>query len=209
MADVSSRDLRNHTADVLRRVEAGERIRINLNRRPVAELVPLGRPQWTSGASIERVLREAPADRGLLDDLAGHPRADGRGAVSTAAVLDTSVFVAVEQGRGLERSLPDQVGVSVVTLAELELGVLMASDADVRALRLATLLRVREQAAGLPIDERVSSAYARLAAGELSAGRKPRVNDTWIAATALVHDAQVWTQEADFTAFGALEIVRV
>jgi predicted nucleic acid-binding protein len=129
--------------------------------------------------------------------------------VSTAAVLDTSVFVAVEQGRGLARSLPDQVGVSVVTLAELELGVLMASDADVRALRLATLLRVREQAAGLPIDERVSSAYARLAAGELSAGRKPRVNDTWIAATALVHDAQVWTQDDDFTAFATLEIVRV
>jgi predicted nucleic acid-binding protein len=129
--------------------------------------------------------------------------------VSTAAVLDTSVFVAVEQGRGLARSLPDQVGVSVVTLAELELGVLMARDEDVRALRLATLLRVREQAAGLPIDERVSSAYARLAAGELSAGRRPRVNDTWIAATALVHDAQVWTQDADFTAFGALEIVRV
>lgn len=70
MSDVSSRDLRNHTADVLRRVERGERVRINVNRRPVAELVPLGRPQWTSGASIERVLREAPADRGLLDDLA-------------------------------------------------------------------------------------------------------------------------------------------
>jgi prevent-host-death family protein len=70
MSDVSSRDLRNHTADVLRRVERGERVRINVNRRPVAELVPLGRPQWTSGASIERVLREAPADRGLLDGLA-------------------------------------------------------------------------------------------------------------------------------------------
>jgi predicted nucleic acid-binding protein len=129
--------------------------------------------------------------------------------VSAAAVLDTSVFVAVEQGRGLARSLPDQVGVSVVTLAELELGVLMARDADVRALRLATLLRVREQAAGLPIDERVSSAYARLAAGELSAGGQPRVNDTWIAATAVVHGAEVWTQDADFTAFDALDIVRV
>jgi prevent-host-death family protein len=68
--DVSSRDLRNHTASLLRRVEAGERLRINVNRRPVAELVPLGRPEWASGAAIERVLREAPADRGLLDDLA-------------------------------------------------------------------------------------------------------------------------------------------
>jgi predicted nucleic acid-binding protein len=129
--------------------------------------------------------------------------------VSEAAILDTSVFIAVEQQRRLARPLPDRVGVSVITLAELELGVLIARDSDVRAIRLATLTRVREQAAGLPIDDRVSSAYARLAAGELSAGRRPRVNDTWIAATALVHDAAVWTQDAEFTAFGAVDIVRV
>jgi predicted nucleic acid-binding protein len=128
--------------------------------------------------------------------------------VSTA-ILDTSVFVAVEQERPLAQALPDQVGVSVITLAELELGVLMARDADVRATRLATLTRVREQAAGVPIDDRVSSAYARLAAGELSAGRKPRVNDTWIAATAFVHGAAVWTQDAHFTAFRGVDIVRV
>lgn len=70
MEDVSSRELRNRTAEVLRRVEAGERVRIQVNRRPVAELVPLGRPTWTSGAAIERVLAESPADPGLLDDLA-------------------------------------------------------------------------------------------------------------------------------------------
>jgi prevent-host-death family protein len=70
MSDVSSRELRNHTAEVLRRVEAGERVRINVNRRPVAELVPLSRPEWSSGAAMERVLREAPADSGLLEDLA-------------------------------------------------------------------------------------------------------------------------------------------
>jgi prevent-host-death family protein len=70
MNEASSRDLRNHTADLLRRVEAGERIRINVNRRSVAELVPLGRPQWASGAAVERVLREAPADPGLLADVA-------------------------------------------------------------------------------------------------------------------------------------------
>jgi prevent-host-death family protein len=70
MADVSSRDLRNRTAEVLRRVEAGERVRISVNRRPVAELVPLDRPRWTSGAAMERVLRDARADEGLLADLA-------------------------------------------------------------------------------------------------------------------------------------------
>jgi toxin FitB len=129
--------------------------------------------------------------------------------VTPGAVLDTSVFIASEQGGPLERPLPEQVGVSAVTLAELELGVLTARDPDTRSTRLATLTRVREQMAGLPADDRVASAYARLAAGELAAGRKPRVHDTWIAATALVHGAQVWTQDADFTSFTAVDVVRV
>lgn len=70
MTDVSSRELRNQTAQVLRRVEAGERLRVSVNRRPVAELVPLARPTWAPGPAIERVLREALADVGLLSDLA-------------------------------------------------------------------------------------------------------------------------------------------
>jgi len=129
--------------------------------------------------------------------------------VSARAILDTSVFVAVEQNRQLARPLPEHVGVSVVTLAELELGVLLARDAETRATRLSTLTRVREQTAGLPADERVASAYARLAATELQAGRKPRVHDTWIAATALVDRAQVWTQDRDLTMFRGVDIVRL
>jgi predicted nucleic acid-binding protein len=35
------------------------------------------------------------------------------------------------------------------------------------------------------------------------------VHDTWIAATALVHGAQVWTHDADFTSFAAVDVVRV
>jgi prevent-host-death family protein len=70
MADVSARDLRNHTADVLRRAEAGERLRVTVSRRPVAQLGPLERAAWASGAAMERVLREAPADAELLSDLA-------------------------------------------------------------------------------------------------------------------------------------------
>jgi prevent-host-death family protein len=69
VADVSSRDLRNHTADVLRRVESGERIRVSVNRRPVAELVPLGRPQWVAGAAFEAIVRDSRADAALIDDL--------------------------------------------------------------------------------------------------------------------------------------------
>ena len=129
--------------------------------------------------------------------------------MSTPAILDTSVFVAIEQNRPLSRPLPDQVGVSVATLAELELGILMARDGESRATRLATLTRVRELTPGLPADDRVASAYARLAAAELQAGRKPRIHDTWIAATALRHGGEVWTQDKDFTNFGAVNVVRL
>jgi len=70
VAEVSARDLRNHTAAILRRVEAGERLQVTVSRRPVAELAPLARQPWVSGAAFERVLRAAPADPGLLSDLA-------------------------------------------------------------------------------------------------------------------------------------------
>jgi predicted nucleic acid-binding protein len=126
------------------------------------------------------------------------------------AVLDTSVLIAREQARPLNRPLPDDVGVSVVSIAELEVGVLMARDAGTRGQRLRTLTEVRSLAGALPIDERTASAYARLAANVLGEGRKPRVHDTWIAATALVNDAEVWTQDADFSDFAdAVPVVRV
>ena len=126
------------------------------------------------------------------------------------AVLDTSVLVAREQGRPLQRQLPDQVAISVVSIAELELGVLVAADADTRARRLRTLSDVRALASALPIDERTASAYAELAARSLAAGRKPRIHDTWIAATALVNQSEVWTQDQDFSDFAdAVTVVRI
>lgn len=129
--------------------------------------------------------------------------------MSAPAILDTSVFIATEQERAISRPLPDELAVSVVTLAELELGVLAARDTQTRSQRLATLTRVRELTSGLPVDEPVASAYARLAADVIAKGRKPRVHDTWIAATALVHGAEVWTQDADFTDFESLNVVRI
>jgi prevent-host-death family protein len=70
MEDVPARELRNHMATVLRRAEAGERMLVTVSRRPVAQLGPVERAAWVSGAAMERVLREAGADAGLLEDLA-------------------------------------------------------------------------------------------------------------------------------------------
>jgi predicted nucleic acid-binding protein len=124
------------------------------------------------------------------------------------AVADTSVFIARETGRAL-RDLPDEIAVSVVTAAELELGVLRARDQRTRGARLATLSRVRAEYPLLVIDDATASCFARLADEQLSAGRRLRRHDTWIAAAALRHGAAVVTQDADFTSFTGVQILRV
>jgi predicted nucleic acid-binding protein len=126
----------------------------------------------------------------------------------TRAIADTSVFIASDAGRPLG-DLPDEIAVSVVTAAELELGVLRASVPRVRAVRLKTLARVRSEYSLLPIDETTASCFARIADEELRAGRGIRRHDAWIAATALQHGAAVVTQDDDFSAFGSIDVIRV
>jgi predicted nucleic acid-binding protein len=126
----------------------------------------------------------------------------------TRAIADTSVFIAREAGRDLG-DLPDELAVSVITAAELELGVLRATDTDTRARRLSTLAQVRAAYPLLPVDPEVASCFARIAAAELEAGRRIRRHDAWIAATALRHGVAVATQDADFSAFSSVTVVRV
>jgi prevent-host-death family protein len=65
---VSVRELRNHTAEVLRRVEAGARLEVTVDRRPVAELVPLARRvSWVPRQRIASALVQA--DHALADEL--------------------------------------------------------------------------------------------------------------------------------------------
>lgn len=65
---VSVRELRNHTAEVLRRVEAGEHLRVTVDRRAVAELTPLAsRDAWVPRHRMLDALLQA--DPGLRHDL--------------------------------------------------------------------------------------------------------------------------------------------
>jgi prevent-host-death family protein len=68
MRDVRARELRNDLGRVLRRVGAGERLRVTLRGRPVAELVPVSTRPRTMGWAVFREL--AAADAGLRADLA-------------------------------------------------------------------------------------------------------------------------------------------
>jgi len=69
---VSIRELRNSTSTVISELEAGERLTLTVNRRPVADILPHveDRDPWVPVTELRRILRDAPADRGLLDDLA-------------------------------------------------------------------------------------------------------------------------------------------
>jgi prevent-host-death family protein len=72
MAVVASRDLRNHTAEILRKVAGGDRVTITVNGMPVAELGPVTstrRPSMLRGELVT-VLARHQADPGLRDDLA-------------------------------------------------------------------------------------------------------------------------------------------
>jgi hypothetical protein len=124
------------------------------------------------------------------------------------AIADTSVFIAQETGRGLG-DIPDEIAVSVITAAELELGVLRATNPDARAIRLSSLSRVQSTYPLLPVDPEVASCFARIAAAERDRGRRLRRHDTWIAATAMRHGAAVLTQDADFSSFEEVDVLRV
>lgn len=71
MNAIPARDLRNHTAEVLRRVEAGEEIEVLKDNRPIAKIVPLPqRRQWLSAAEVSYELaRLGPDTTGLAQEL--------------------------------------------------------------------------------------------------------------------------------------------
>ena len=124
-------------------------------------------------------------------------------------LLDTSVFIADEEGRPLASdTLPDEAAISVITLAELELGVHMAASEAVRGVRLRTLQATQSTYVALPIDAAVASAFAELVAIARRAGGRPKVQDAWIAATARAVGVPVYTQDRDFDDL-SVDVVRV
>jgi predicted nucleic acid-binding protein len=116
----------------------------------------------------------------------------------SAGLLDTSVFIASETGRQLDETLiPDEVATTVITVAELNAGVLAATTSDIRAQRLATLESVADMEA-LPVDEDAARVWARLRIHLAETGRRVRINDLWIAAIAASRTLPIITQDNDF-----------
>jgi hypothetical protein len=128
------------------------------------------------------------------------------------ALIDTSVFIAFESGRPMDvDSLPEGSTASVITLAELTVGVLAAGEIGTRSRRLTTIARLRSMEL-LPVTEAVAGHWARMRVQLAEQHRRVNVNDLWIAATAAAHRLPVVTQEADFdvlAAIGGIGIIRV
>jgi predicted nucleic acid-binding protein len=125
------------------------------------------------------------------------------------ALLDTSFFVATESGRPLgEMERVTETEVSVVTLAALTVGVLIANDDD-RSARLATLSAVESTWDPSPINAEVAREFARVVAELHAGGRRVPVLDALVAATAIVEQIPVVTQDGDYEALPGLEVIRV
>jgi predicted nucleic acid-binding protein len=116
----------------------------------------------------------------------------------SAGLLDTSVFIARKTGHPLGE-LPERVAVSVVTIGELQLGLLNATDDSIRARRADTLALARG-ADPIVISEAVTTSWARLVADCVAAGihRTVKLTDALIAATAIEHGLPVVTQDDDY-----------
>jgi predicted nucleic acid-binding protein len=129
--------------------------------------------------------------------------------VVSKGLADTSLFIAGESGRPLEEpSIPNELAVSIITIAELRAGVLAARDIAARAKRLATLTAALELDP-VPVDENVAAQWAKLRVLLRDMDRRMPVNDSWIAATAMALQVPVVTQDDDYVELEGLSVIRI
>ncbi len=123
------------------------------------------------------------------------------------------MFIAREVARPLAK-LPTRVTVSVITIGELQLGLLSARDGASRARRGDTLT-LAKTAEPVPVTESVIATWARLVIDCRAAGiqRTVRLTDALIAATAIDLGLPVVTQDDDFdqmaSAHPSLKVLKV
>jgi predicted nucleic acid-binding protein len=122
-----------------------------------------------------------------------------------AVLLDTSVLIAAEDGPN------EDAAISVVSLAELHFGVLVARDEEARARRVVRLGAIEAHFDALPFDAVAARECGRLHAAVSQRGGQPRRRalDLAIAATANVHGVPLLTYNTkDFEIIADLVDVR-
>lgn len=130
---------------------------------------------------------------------------DPRGLLDTSAVLalsrldDPSV-------------LPEVALISAVTLAELAVGPLVATDDTERARRLAHVQQAEADFDPIPFDAAAARAFGLVASAYRRSGRKPAAwaFDALIAATAIANGLPLYTTNpADFEGIDNLAVRRI
>lgn len=117
------------------------------------------------------------------------------------ALLDTTVVI----GPPIEDA-PEAAAISIVTIAELRLGVLTAAGTAERAARLERLVAVESSYDPIPVDDDVARAHATLVASERERGRRPRAMDALIAATALARGLTLYTRDESLAKMTAVPV---
>lgn len=119
-------------------------------------------------------------------------RRPARGLVDTSVVIDLDLIDPA--------TLPHEIAISAVTLAELAAGPHATTDAAERARRQDRLQRAEATFEPLPVDANVARAYGRVYAAVAAAGRKARGRRAvvlLIAATAVAEGLPLYTRNPD------------
>jgi tRNA(fMet)-specific endonuclease VapC len=106
-------------------------------------------------------------------------------------------------------TLPDVALISAITLAELSIGPLAATDEAERARRLAHVQQAEADFDPIPFDAAAARVFGIVASAYRRAGRKTaaRAFDALIAATAIAHGLPLYTANpADFAGIDGLVV---
>lgn len=125
-------------------------------------------------------------------------------------MLDTSVVI--DLSRLQASDLPEECFISAVTLAELSVGPLIASDTGEQMARQAVLQLAEALFNPLPFDADSARVFGRVAAELRGAGRKrkARAYDALIASTAIRHGLTLFTRNPqDFSGISELSLKEV
>lgn len=128
-----------------------------------------------------------------------------------AGLLDTSAVILLSRIRDTQ-TLPAEPHISTITLAELSVGPLIATDDIERAARLAHLQQAEADFVPLPFDADAARAFGQVAASLRRSGRKAsaRAYDAMIAAVALANELPLYTcNPDDFAGIDGLTVVAI
>ena len=132
--------------------------------------------------------------------------------MTSRGLLDTSTLLLLPRLDRARGQLPEQPVISTITLAELAVGPLVASDLAERAVRLAEVQQAETDFEPIPFDAAAARAFGTVAADMRAAGRTSRARsfDAMIAAVALANDLPLYTcNPGDFQGIGGLRVIAV